>query len=172
MCWIDCFCTSRFPQNWFHVKLNDRKILQISTLCFEIKVLAKHVQVTSTLRLTWRHRTASFADDENRRNHQSSRVVEAACVYGLFTKRTNTERPILATTAVVILVDSNLYTMLQKLSKGEVKAWLCWNLMIYCHLDFTWNAILVNSNGSKMSFLAISETWKLLKLTKNQNSKI
>ena len=27
----------------------------------------------------------------------------------------------------------------------------------YCHYDFTWNQILVYSNGPKMSFLAISE---------------
>ena len=46
--------------------------------------------------------------------------------------------------------------------------------------DFTWNQIMGNSNGPKMSFLPISEvlnfdfskfgTWKLLKFTKNQNS--
>ena len=27
----------------------------------------------------------------------------------------------------------------------------------YCHSDFTWNQILANSNGSKMSFLTILE---------------
>ena len=48
-------------------------------------------------------------------------------------------------------------TMLQKLSKCEVKAWLCCNLIILRYSDITWNPILVNSNGSKISFLAISE---------------
>ena len=45
-----------------------------------------------------------------------------------------------------------LHTMVQKLSKCEVKAWLCWNLIILLHSDFTWNSILGNSNGPKMSF--------------------
>ena len=49
-------------------------------------------------------------------------------------------------------------TMLQKLSKCEVKTWLCWNLIISPPLRFTWNHILANSNGPKMSFIAISET--------------
>ena len=51
---------------------------------------------------------------------------------------------------------STLCTMLQKLSKCEVKAWLCWSF--YRHSDFTWNQFLVNSNSSKMSFLVILET--------------
>ena len=51
---------------------------------------------------------------------------------------------------------------------------------IYNHFDFTRNQILANSNGPKMSFMAILEswalnfgkfgTWKLLRLTKNQIS--
>ena len=49
------------------------------------------------------------------------------------------------------------FTMLQNLSKCEVKAWLCWNLLFYCHSDFMWNQILVNSDGQKLSFLAILE---------------
>ena len=50
------------------------------------------------------------------------------------------------------------YTMLQKISKCELKAWLCWIWSFYRHSDFTWNQILVNSNSPKMSFLAIWET--------------
>ena len=53
---------------------------------------------------------------------------------------------------------NHLSTMLQKLSKCEVKAWLCWNLIIYRHYDFMWNPILVDSIGPKMSFLPILET--------------
>ena len=39
-------------------------------------------------------------------------------------------------------------TMLQKLSKCEVKVWLCWNLIIL----LTWDQILANSNGPKYQF--------------------
>ena len=56
-----------------------------------------------------------------------------------------------------ILTHFNQLTMLQKLSKCEVNAWLCWYLIIYRRSDFTWNPILVNSDGPKMSFLTISE---------------
>ena len=69
-------------------------------------------------------------------------------------------------------------TILQKLSKCEVNARLCWNLIIllplwfcvkhtfeigqlYHHFNFTWNQILVNSNGPKVSFFAILETLNL-----------
>ena len=45
--------------------------------------------------------------------------------------------------------------MLQKLSKCEGKAWLCRNLIIFCHSDLTWNQ--ANSNGQKISFVAIFE---------------
>ena len=48
--------------------------------------------------------------------------------------------------------------MLQKLSKCEVKAVLCWNWLFSRHSDFTWNPVLANSNGPKISFLAILET--------------
>ena len=42
--------------------------------------------------------------------------------------------------------------MLQKLSKCEVKAWLCWKLFILPPLsDFMWNYILGNSNISLCS---------------------
>ena len=51
------------------------------------------------------------------------------------------------------------FTMLQKVSKCEVKAWLCWNLIILPLLQFY---VKLNfgefKNGPKMSFLAISET--------------
>ena len=50
-------------------------------------------------------------------------------------------------------------TMLQKFSKCEVKAWLCWNLMILLPIRFCVKIpILVISEGPKMSFLAILET--------------
>ena len=53
-------------------------------------------------------------------------------------------------------------TMLQKLSKCEVKAWLCWNLIIvlysHSHSDFMQNPILVNSNSPKMTFITVLET--------------
>ena len=48
------------------------------------------------------------------------------------------------------------FTMLQKVSKCEVKAWLCWNLIILPRLT-AWNHILVDSNCLKMLFLAILE---------------
>ena len=43
----------------------------------------------------------------------------------------------------------------------------------YRHSDFAWNHILANSNGPKMSFMAILETqnfgtWKLHKFTKTK----
>ena len=52
--------------------------------------------------------------------------------------------------------DQSTYcTMLQKVSKCEVKAWLC---CLIISLDFMWNSVLANSIGPKMSFLAILET--------------
>ena len=50
--------------------------------------------------------------------------------------------------------------MLQKLSKCEVKPSLDFveGWSFYRHSGFTSNQILVNSNGPKMSFVAISET--------------
>ena len=52
--------------------------------------------------------------------------------------------------------------MLQKLSKCEVKAWLCWNLIdLPPHSDFTWNQILTISNCPKISFLAILKVLNL-----------
>ena len=50
------------------------------------------------------------------------------------------------------------FTMLQKLSKCEEGLTLLKIWWFYCHSDFTWNQILVNSNGPNMSFLAILET--------------
>ena len=52
----------------------------------------------------------------------------------------------------------SICTMLQKLSKCEVKAWLGWNLIIILTSNFMWNQILMSSNDPKMSFLAILET--------------
>ena len=49
------------------------------------------------------------------------------------------------------------YTMLQKLSKCEFKAGLCWYLIILPPLKFYVRSDLVNSNGPKMLFLAILE---------------
>ena len=60
------------------------------------------------------------------------------------------------------------YTMLQKLSKCEVKAWLCWNLIILPSLRFTWNLIFANFNGQKISFLAIVEVLNFDFLSKFQ----
>ena len=63
--------------------------------------------------------------------------------------------------------------MLQKISKCEVKAWLCWNLILYRHSNFTWNQIWANTNGSKMTFLAILELlsiWETFKSIIHQNS--
>ena len=66
-------------------------------------------------------------------------------------------------------------TMLQNLSKCEVMAWLCWNLIVVPPLQFYVKSNFGKSNGPKMSFLAILETelwifgkfetWKLLKMT-------
>ena len=47
----------------------------------------------------------------------------------------------------------NPTTMLQKLSKCEVKASLCWNLTIFPPLRFYVKSNLVNSNSQKMSFM-------------------
>ena len=49
------------------------------------------------------------------------------------------------------------FTMLQKFSKCEVKAWLCWNLIILPPLRFYVKSHLADLNGPKMSFLAILE---------------
>ena len=69
---------------------------------------------------------------------------------------------------MVGLVESqNNSTMLQKLSKCEVKAWLCWNLKILPPFRFCWNHILANSNGTKMSFIynaRDTELWILVNL--------
>ena len=51
----------------------------------------------------------------------------------------------------------NYCSMLQKLSKCEVKDWLCWIWSFYCHSNFTWNQILANSNGPKMLILTVLE---------------
>ena len=60
-----------------------------------------------------------------------------------------------------------------KLRLDVAEIWL-----FYRHSDFAWNHTLANSNGPKMSFMAILEmlnfgkfgTWKLLKFIRNQNS--
>ena len=46
-------------------------------------------------------------------------------------------------------------TMLQKLSKCEVKAWLSWNLILLPPLRFCVTSNLKNTNCPKMLFLAI-----------------
>ena len=51
--------------------------------------------------------------------------------------------------------------MLQKLSKCEVKAWLCWNLMILLPLRFYMKSNFGKFKRSKMSFMAILETLDL-----------
>ena len=50
------------------------------------------------------------------------------------------------------------YTMLQKLSKCEVEAWLCWNLMILPPPRFYIKLNFGDSNCPEMSFLAILKT--------------
>ena len=71
-------------------------------------------------------------------------------------------------------------TMLQKLSKCEVKAWLCWNLIIllppqfYVKSNFgvfkrSNNVIFGNFRIRTLNFGKFG-TWKLLTVTKNQNS--
>ena len=60
-----------------------------------------------------------------------------------------------------------------KLRLDFIEIWL-----FYRHSDFTWNPILANANGPKMSFWQFQRfwtltfgkfrTWKLLKFTKNQ----
>ena len=75
-------------------------------------------------------------------------------------------------------------TMLQKLSKCEVKAWLCWNLIILPPLRFyvksnfgelkrSKNVILANFRDSGLWILKLGKfgTLKLLKFTKKQNAK-
>ena len=73
------------------------------------------------------------------------------------------------------------FTMLQKLSKREVKAWLCWNLIILLALQFTWNPVLARiQTVQKRHFWQFYRlwtlnfgkfgTWKMLKFTKDQNS--
>ena len=76
-------------------------------------------------------------------------------------------------------------TMLQKLSKCEVKAWLCWNLIILLPLwfyvksnfgEFKWskNIIFSNFRGSEFSFCYIwasfkSQIYQKFKLQSIQN---
>ena len=62
-----------------------------------------------------------------------------------------------SSTVTLSLISSEIHilnycTMLQKLSKCEVKDWLCWIWSFYCHSNFTWNQILANSNGPKWYF--------------------
>ena len=52
---------------------------------------------------------------------------------------------------------SNWCTMLQKLSKCEVRHHLVKIWWFYHHSSLTWNQILADSTGQKMSFLAILE---------------
>ena len=69
-------------------------------------------------------------------------------------------------------------TMLQKLSKCEVKAWHCCNLIILPPLRFYVKSYFGEFKRSKKSFLAILDSelwifgkfgaWKLLKFTKNK----
>ena len=67
--------------------------------------------------------------------------------------------------------------MLQKLSKCEFKAWLCWNLIILPQLriyvksnfgEFDWskNVFFGNSIDSELWNFGEFETWKILKFTK------
>ena len=68
------------------------------------------------------------------------------------------------------------FTMLQKLSKCEVKAWLCWNVIILPTLrfymksnfgEFKWskNFFFGNFRSSKLWIFGKFGTWKLLKFT-------
>ena len=50
------------------------------------------------------------------------------------------------------------HTTLQKLSKCEVKAWLCWNLIILLPLRFYVKSNFGEFKRSKLSFLPILET--------------
>ena len=123
-----------------------------SKLEFAIYSVRIQRPVTSTLcsrPLCNKARKAKFQWYESRRNFQICQCKSAVCLQ---------------------------FTMLQKLSKCEVKAGLCWNLWSNRHSDFMWNQILANSNSPKMSFLQFQRlrtlnfgkfwTWKLLKLTK------
>ena len=49
-------------------------------------------------------------------------------------------------------------TMLQKISKSEVKAWLCWNVMILPPLRFCVRSHFGKFKQSKMSFMVILAT--------------
>ena len=49
------------------------------------------------------------------------------------------------------------FTMLQKLSNVKLRLDFVEIWWFYCHSYFTWDSILVNSNGSKMSLMAILE---------------
>ena len=80
-----------------------------------------------------------------------------------------------------ILSKSAKSTMVQKLSKCEVKVWLCWHLMILPPVRFSvkpnfvkfkWskNVILGNFRDSELWMFGKFGTWKLLKFTKNKNS--
>ena len=72
---------------------------------------------------------------------------------------------------------SHAFTMLLNLSKCEVKAWLCWNLIILPTLifyvksnfgDFKWskNVIFGNFRDSELWIFGTFGTWKLLKFSK------
>ena len=62
-----------------------------------------------------------------------------------------------SSTVTLSLISSKIHnlnycTMLQKLSKCGVKAWLFWFWSFYRHSDFAWNQILANSNSPKWVF--------------------
>ena len=76
-----------------------------------------------------------------------------------------------------IITKSYTYTMLQKISKCEVKAWLCWSLIILPPLRFcvkshfgefkhSKNVTYGNFRDSELWIYAKFGTWKLPKVTK------
>ena len=56
---------------------------------------------------------------------------------------------------------ANNYTMLQKRSKCEVDAWLCWSMIILLPLRFYAKSILVILKPSKLPFWPFEQLWIL-----------
>ena len=125
-------------QNWFHVKSECQWNSWISTLCWCADF---HYQL--------------HIEYDTRRSLSSFLLTSSMCHYAVLNG--NNHGPIIFLWG----------TMLQKLSKCEVKAWLGWNLLILQPLRFYVKSNLANSNSPKMLILTIwdSEFWFLVNLS-------
>ena len=104
-----------------------------------------------------------------------SKVKELGTNAGLFI--TLVSRRVTLTSFPTLISVCLHFTMLQKLSKCEVKAWFCWNVIILQPLWFyvksnfgafklSKNVIFGNFRDSEFYFFGKFGTWKLLKFTR------